>query len=206
MAASSVKTLGVIAVFALASLQVRAAAAPQPRAQQITLDAQSADADLANNIVVFHKVKIAQGGMSISADQGQGTKQPTPLYFENSVWLFRGNVKISVSDGQLTSDDAQISFVNQRLAKAVANGKPAAFEQHVVKTGKTAQGHADNIDYDAHTGIVLLSKNGWISDGQTEMRGESFKYNMLTQSIVAEAADQGSQRVHIVITPPPSKP
>jgi hypothetical protein len=30
-------------------------------------------------------------------------------------------------------------------------------------------------------------------------------YNVLTQSVVADAAEQGSQRVHIIITPPPSK-
>ena len=32
------------------------------------------------------------------------------------------------------------------------------------------------------------------------------KYNVLAQNIVAESSEQGSQRVHIIITPPPSKP
>ena len=41
---------------------------------------------------------------------------------------------------------------------------------------------------------------------QNEIRGESLKYNVLAQSIVADAADQGSQRVHIIITPPPPRP
>ena len=55
-------------------------------------------------------------------------------------------------------------------------------------------------------GIVRLSKNAWLSDGQTEIRGDSLKYNVLAQSMVAEGAEQGSQRVHILITPPPAKP
>jgi lipopolysaccharide export system protein LptA len=120
--------------------------------------------------------------------------------------VFRGNVKITVEEGLLTSDDAEISFAKKALSKAVANGKPAAFEQHVAKTGKVAHGRADTIDYDAGKGVVRLSKNAWLSDGQTEIRGESLKYNVIAQSIVAESSDQGSQRVHIIITPPPSKP
>ncbi len=213
MAISSAKILILIALTPLAAsapvlLGAGAAMAAPARAQNlpITLDAQSADVDLANNNVVFRKVRITQGNMAISADQGQGTKQTTRLNFEDSLWIFRGSVKITVPDGLLTSDDAQINFTNQLLARAVANGKPAAFEQKVIKTGKLAQGRAETIDYDAGKGLVTLQKNGWLSDGQYEIRGESLKYNMAAQSIVAEAAEQGSQRVHIVITPPPSKP
>jgi lipopolysaccharide export system protein LptA len=172
----------------------------------ITLDAQSADA--ANDSVLFRRVRIAQGNMSISADQGQsqGSKNATRLDFDNSLWTFRGDVKITMDGGQLTAEDAEIKFFNQQLSKAVANGKPAMFEEPIEKTGKVAHGRADTIDYDASKGIVRLLKNAWLSNGDTEIRGESLKYNVVAQSIVAEGADQESQRVHIVITPPPSKP
>jgi lipopolysaccharide transport protein LptA len=76
----------------------------------------------------------------------------------------------------------------------------------VAKSGKLAHGNADTIDYDARKGIVRLLKNAYLSDGQIEVRGETLKYNILSQTIVAEAAEQGSQRVHIVVPPPPSKP
>jgi lipopolysaccharide export system protein LptA len=125
---------------------------------------------------------------------------------DNSVWIFRGNVKITMDQGQLTADDATVNFVKKLLAKAVANGKPAQFQQLIEKTGKVAHGHADTIDYDASKGIVRLSKNAWLSDGQNEIHGEMLRYNVVAQTIVADAAEQGSQRVHIIITPPPSKP
>jgi lipopolysaccharide transport protein LptA len=207
MAVSNAKTICLLAVVLL-SLRASEtpAAAPRARTEPIVLDAQSADADLASNNVLFRKVKITQGDMAISADQGQGTQQKTRLDFENSLWVFRGSVKISMADGQLNSDDAEISFVNQLLSKAVVNGKPATFQQRVQKTGKLAQGHADVIDYDAGKGVIVLSKSAWLTDGQYEIRGESLKYNMVAQSIVADAVDQGSQRVHIVIPPPPPKP
>jgi len=110
--------------------------------------------------------------------------------------------------GLLTADEAQVDFAKKLLSKAVAHGKPAEFEQRLQKTGKMAHGHADDIDYDAAKGVVRLTKNAWISDGQNEVRGESLKYNVLAQSIVADAADQNSQRVHIIITPTatPNKP
>jgi lipopolysaccharide transport protein LptA len=207
MAASNHKSRALPA-FALLSVAMSApavhgAAAPQ---QAIALDAQSSELDLRSNNVLFRKVHIAQGATTVSADLGSATKQATGLDFDNSLWIFRGNVKITMDDGQLTSYDAEINFAKKALSKAVVNGKPAAFEQRVAKTGKVAHGRADTIDYDARKGVVRLSKNAWLSDGQTEIRGESLKYDVLAQSIVAEASEQGSQRVHIIITPPPSKP
>ncbi len=189
-----------------ASFLVGPALAAQHKALDIVVDAQSGDFDLANNNVLLHKVKISQGAMSIAADQGQGSKQAAGLDFENSLWSFRGSVKIVMADGQLDADDAQINFAKQALSKAVVTGKPALFQEHIAKTGKVARGHAQTIDYDAGKGLINLTKDAWLSDGQTEIRGESLKYNVLAQSIVAETSEQGSQRVHIVITPPPSKP
>jgi len=196
------QSLALIAL-AMGAAQGHTATVPQ---QTISLDAQSSELDLRGNNVVFRKVHISQGATTVSADLGSATKQATGLDFDNSLWIFRGNVKITMDDGELTSDDAEINFAKKALAKAVVNGNPAAFEQRVAKTGKVAHGRADTIDYDARKGVVRLSKNAWLSDGQTEIRGESLKYDVLAQSIVAEGAEQGSQRVHIVITPPPSKP
>jgi lipopolysaccharide export system protein LptA len=182
------------------------AAAAKPVPEAIVVDADSFDGGLASNKITFHKVRISQGDMSISADLGQGTQKKTGIDFDNSAWNFRGNVKIGMEHGQLYADDAQIVFIKQLLATAVANGKPASFEQKIEKTGKVAQGRADTIDYDAALHLVRLTNDAWLSDGQTEIRGQSLKYDMLAQSIVADPAEQNSQRVHIVITPPPAKP
>ena len=145
-------------------------------------------------------MRIAQGNMSVTADLAQANG----LDFENSRWVFRGTVKITMDQGQLTSDEAEITFAKKLLARAIVNGKPAAFEQRIAKTGKLAQGRADTIDYDVAKGVVHFSKNARLSDGQNEIRGESLKYNVLAQNIIAEGSEQGFQRVHIIITPPPN--
>ena len=186
-----------------------ALSAPTAPPGPINLDAQSSELDLKTNNVYFRKVRIAQGADSVTADQGQATREALGQSgFDNSLWIFRGNVKITMEGGQLTADEAQINFAKKLLSKAVAHGKPAEFEQRLEKTGKIAHGHADDIDYDAAKGVVRLSKNAWLSDGQNEVRGESLKYNVIAQSIIADAADQNSQRVHIIITPTttPTKP
>src|SRR5277367_3028523 len=203
MAAFTVKSLALLALMAPA---IPAGAAATRDAQQpILLDAQSSEVDLRTNSAIFNKVRISQGSMAITADVGHATQTTTALDFDNNLWVFRGNVKITMDQGLLTSDDAQITFVNKLLARAIATGKPAEFQQLIVKTGKLAKGRADTIDYDVSKGVVRLSKDAYVSDGQNEIRGESLKYNVRAQSIVAEAAEQGSKRVHIIITPPPPK-
>lgn len=168
----------------------------------ITIEAQSQDVDLRNNIVVLRKVKISQGKLSVEADQAQATG----VNFDNGRWLFRGKVRITVEQGFLTSDDAQITFVNKLLSKAVVNGDPAEFQQRREKTGQLARGRAESIIYDVKLGTVMFTRNAWLSDGQTEIRGESLKYSVAEQKLVADSPDQGSQRVRITITPPAQKP
>jgi len=205
MAVSILKCLAVCALLSpVPAANAAAAKTPARDAQEpILLDAQSSEVGLKTNSAVFTKVRISQGKTAVTADQGQASQHKNALDFENNLWVFRGNVKITMDQGQLTSDEAQITFVNKVLTKAVATGKPAAFEQRVEKTGKVAQGKADSIEYDVSNGLVRLSKNAFLSDGQNEIRGEMLKYNVAAQSVIAEASEQGSQRVHIIITPPP---
>jgi lipopolysaccharide export system protein LptA len=203
MAVFTVNSLACCALMALALPSL--AATPRDPQQPILLDAQSTEVDLRTNSAVFNKVRISQGNMTITADQGHATQTNTALNFDNNLWVFRGNVKITMDQGVLSSDEAQITFVNKALTRAVATGKPATFEDFIPKTGRTAKGKAGTVDYDASSGVVHFSQDAYLSDGQNEIRGESLRYNVGAQSISADAAEQGAKRVHIIITPPPPK-
>jgi lipopolysaccharide export system protein LptA len=189
---------------ALAMTGAAPAAAAPAKTQAIDIVAQSLDSSL--DTVVFHKVRVTQGTMSISADQGQGTGRNNKVDFDDSVWVFRGNVKITLDQGLLSAEEARITFYKQQLQKAVASGNPAVFEDRVQKTGKEAHGRAETIEYDAARNVVTLLTNAWLSDGQREISGDSLKYNLLARSIVAEGAEPNSQHVHIVVPPPPPRP
>ena len=200
----AVSTLKVLAAFALLAPSEQAAAAAARNEQApIVLDAQSTEVELRTNSMVFKKVRISQGNMSITADEGHASNDTSGRNLNNSVWVFTGHVKITMEQGQLTSDNAQITFADKGISKAVADGKPAEFEEPIAKTGKIAHGHADHIDYDVATNEVRFSKGAYLSNGDDEMRGELLRYNVLTQTVSAVEAEQGAQRVHIIITPPP---
>jgi lipopolysaccharide export system protein LptA len=201
----AVSSRNLLALGALLAPLAQVNAAPvvaRDRQTPIVVEAASTTIDLKTSSLVYTKIRISQGAMSISADQGQANQEGSS---ENNVWNFRGNVKITVEQGQLFSDDARITFVNNVLNKAVVNGKPASFEQTVTKTGKPAKGHADTIDYDAAKHLVRFSKDAYLTNGDHEMTGQSVKYDILAQKVIAEEAEQNSQRVHIIITPPPPK-
>ncbi len=172
----------------------------------ILLDAQSTEVDYGKHEMTFRKVKISQGGMSVSADLAQANGQSTSLNFEDSHWVFKGNVKIAMDQGQLASDEADVTFVKHLLAKAIATGKPAVFEQRNPANGKPVHGHADVIEYDVAKTTILLSGNAWITNGADEIRHETLKYNLLEKKMIADPSEQSSQRVHITITPPPPNP
>jgi lipopolysaccharide export system protein LptA len=164
------------------------------------------DLDLSTNNVYCRKARIAQGSMSVTADQGQAT-QESIKNIDNSLWQFHSNVKVNTEDAELQADEAQVRFVKSVLSRATAHGRPAEFQDRVEKTGKVAHGRAEDIDYDAAKGLLVLSKNAWVSDGQYELSGASFKYDMQAQRIIADPGEQDSQRVHIIVTPSsPAKP
>jgi lipopolysaccharide export system protein LptA len=186
-----------------ARLAPAAAAPPLP----ITVDAESpSEIDYAKNEVVLRKVKISQGGMSIAADQAVATGQSTSLNFDDSVWVFRGSVKIITEQGLLDSDEADATFSKGVLEKAVIIGKPAVFLQRNPKNGKPVRGHAERIVYDVAKGTVTLTKDAWLNNGADEIHGEQFTYNMLEKKVTANPAEQNSQRIHMTITQPPPQP
>lgn len=175
------------------------AASPQIQSDRpITLDARSSDFDYRNSTLVFKGVKIAQGDLAIEADEATATG----LNFADSRWAFRGNVKITVPDGSLASDDARITFAKNEIANALITGKPATFQQQRDKG--VARGRARRIEYDFGAGTVRLSDGAWLSDGTNEIDGRTLVYSMKDQRVLAAAAEQQDQRVRITINP--SKP
>jgi lipopolysaccharide transport protein LptA len=178
-------------------------AAPQlDQNAPIKLEAGPSDVDYKNNKLAFHKVRITQGGFAIEADDATATG----LDFKASQWVFRGNVKITTPDGSLASDEARIAFAANAISTAEITGTPAVFEQKHDK--RLTRGRAKHIDYDFAAGTVRLSDGAFLSDGDTEISGRTLVYDMREQRLRANADDQGSQRVRIIITPkkPDAKP
>jgi lipopolysaccharide transport protein LptA len=201
--AHSTRKAFVLACALVCGLGSQAHAATKIAPLPVEFTAQSFFIDYKNSFTTFKKVQISQGNMSITADQGQ--VKGTVVNFQDSQWKFSGAVKILVQEGVLNSDEAQAFFINSQLTRATASGKPATFQHRIAKADKTVNGHAAYIDYDAGRGLVHLTTDAFLSDGQNEIRDQSLKYDMIGQRLIADPAEQQGQRVHIIITPPPPK-
>lgn len=194
--AVSFPRLFLIALLAPLALLAATALAANPRATlPISVEADSSDFDYRNGVLVFTRVRITQGDARVEADRATATG----LEFENSRWLFEGNVRISAEGGALASEMANVRFTNNEIASAEVAGSPARFAQQ--RGERRAEGHAQRIDYDLSSGRVRLTGGAWLSDGSNEITGSTLVYSMQEQRVLADAADQGGTPVRITINP-----
>ena len=90
--------------------------------------------------------------MSVAADQAQANGQSTAVNFENSHWVFKGNVKIATEQGQLSADEATSPSSRICSKRRSSRASRRTFEQHNPDNGKPAHGNADLINYDVAQG------------------------------------------------------
>jgi lipopolysaccharide export system protein LptA len=159
----------------------------------ITLDADSSEFDRRNDKLMFRGLRITQGALGIRADNGEAKK----LDFENSLWVFTGNVRIDSAGAVAFSDSAEMTFKDHQLKVAVLRGKPARFEQARLPDGKMTEGHANTMEYDFQGGIIRMLEDAWLSDGANEVSGNRITYDLTKEYIIADADDNGQIRMKI---------
>ncbi|NJO13316.1 MAG: hypothetical protein HC872_07480, partial [Gammaproteobacteria bacterium] len=76
----------------------------------------------------------------------------------------------------------------------------ASFEQKL-ENGDTARGRADDIEYDFDEATVRLSRDAYLTDGRNDISGETLVYSIRDERVLANAEEQGDERVHITINP-----
>ena len=167
--------------------------------RNLPIDVASSQVDYKGDTVVFKDVVITQGDTRVQADHAHATGLDD---FDNSRWTFDGNVRITGEQhGSLRSDQAVVEFRNKNIAKAIATGTPAEFEQKRADSDLTARGHAHEIVYNVNDGTVKLSEDAWVSDGQNEMSAPEVTYNIREQRIQAQTQPGTDSRVHLKIVP-----
>lgn len=187
-----------------AALATSAVAAPpaapakpaKARDGEIVLDAASSEVDYRSGTLLFRDVVITQGTVRVQAERARATG----LDFKEATWTFSGKVRISVQDGELRADEAVVTFVADRVSRAVVRGKPAELEQRL-KDGGKARGRAASLTYETASGRVTLRGDASLSDGRSDIRGEQLVYDINAQRVQAGKASGGDDRVRIVIRP-----
>jgi len=163
------------------------------RSAPISLDAASSEFDRRNDRLSFTDLTIRQGELGISADQAIATR----LDFDDSVWMFTGNVVIQSTNTRAWSDAAQVRFINHRLQSARLTGQPARFEQKREAKEQLTQGRARIMEYDLETNLIRMTDDAWVSDGANEVSGPSIAYDLTREFIIADGDAQGQVRMKI---------
>ncbi len=167
--------------FAAAFLATAAAAAAAQEREQlpVQVEARSSDFDYQNGVLKFEAITITQGAIKITAERAVANG----LDFKDSSWEFSGTVRITMPDSALASDSASVKFSAGEIVSAAVAGEPANFEQR--RKDQEAQGHAKRIDYDLKRGTVEFAGDAWLSDGKTELTGETLVYSTTNQRVVS---------------------
>lgn len=167
----------------------------------ISLDADSTDWDGKTSMLMFRGLRLSQGRIGVSADQGRASK----LDFQDSVWHFEGNVIIDVEGGHIECSSADLKFTDHTLRLATIKGLPATFELQRPESDEITYAEAGELEYDLANGIVEFSGNATITEGGNQISSNYLVYNIVEQRINAQSAGYGDEKVKIIYTPGATK-
>jgi len=163
----------------------------------VSLDADSTAYDGKSSVVMFRGLRLTQGRLGISADEGFASK----MDFEDSTWHFEGNVLIDLENGHIESDVADMEFSGYQLRTATISGSPATFEMQRPGSEQTTYAEAGKLVYDFEKGIVEFSNQATISEGGNQISSNFLVYNIREQRINASSGGDGDPKVRITYTP-----
>ncbi len=179
---------------------------PADAALPIDLDAAFSEFDRRNNRLIFRQLTITQGSLTIKADEATAE----PADFENSVWVFTGNVSIENAGAQASCDRAELTFRDNQLRKGVMTGKPARFSQPGIRGNPATTGRSELLEYDLDAATIQLTTDAFLSDGRSEISGSRIAYDLRREVVTAGGSQDGEVRMRITPqknpTPPASKP
>ncbi|MEB3792217.1 lipopolysaccharide transport periplasmic protein LptA [Acinetobacter sp. IK40] len=123
---------------------------------------------------------------------------------KSGVTTYTGNVVIEQGTMKLQADSLVANLNSKKEIQTItAKGRPAKFQQQMDANKGLARGEAQNIVYNADTGIITLTGNAYLYQDGSSIRGNSLKYSMNKGDV--EAQGSSSNRVQIIIPPSSSK-
>ena len=165
----------------------------------VSLDADSTAYDGKSSMVMFRGLRLTQGRLGISADEGFASK----MDFEDSTWHFEGNVVIDVENGHIESDVADMVFEGYQLKTATIVGSPAIFEMRRPDSEESTYAEAGRLVYNFDAGVVEFSDEATITEGGNQISSSFLVYNIREQRINATSGGDGEPKVRITYTPAP---
>ena len=163
----------------------------------ISLDADFSDYDGKSSMLTFRGLRLSQGNIGIEADEGRASK----LDFEDSVWQLAGNVVITVENGRIQCDTADLEFTDNELRVANISGSPATFRLSRSGSEEETYAEAGLLRYDLREGAIEFSDSAKIVEGGNQIASDYLVYNISEQRIKAQGSGEGDGKVQITFTP-----
>lgn len=118
---------------------------------------------------------------------------------------YQGNVVIEQGSLRVSADELEIDASKGEGNEIfIATGNPAKYSQRQ-EDGSIVNAQADKIEYHRLTRSLSLEGNAEIKQNSSSVQGNSIKFNMELEQIIAQGSDQESGRV-VTTFQPVSKP
>ena len=146
-------------------------------------------------------------GFALPSDRNQQLSLAAENATYNSktgITTYTGNVVIEQGTMKLQADSLVATLNSKNEIQTItAKGKPAKFQQQIEANKGLARGEAQNIVYNADTGIITLTGNAYLYQDGSSIRGNRLKSSMNKGDV--EAHGSSSNRIQIIIPPSSSK-
>ncbi len=173
-------------------------ASAQDEDLRVSLDAEWSSFDRQTNTMMFRGLRIAQGDLSIAADEAVASD----LDFDRSEWEFNGNVRIEVDTAVIESNRAEVVFQTHELLVVELRGEPARFQDRNPEREDSIRGGAEVLRYESAGRILRMTGGAWLSEGPNEFKGCDLIYDIDDKKITSGSSECG-EPVVITIVPPP---
>jgi lipopolysaccharide export system protein LptA len=138
------------------------------------------------------RLELPRGPVKITAERADLERREVALY--------RGNVRLTSADLELSGDRLELRQPARGVFTAVLTGKPARLRHKGAEDLPPVAASAGRIVYDTRTAIVEMSGGAELERGGDTVSSDSIRYDLAARRIRARGA--AGNQVQIVIEPP----
>lgn len=120
--------------------------------------------------------------------------------------VYRGNVVIRQGGMRITAAEVRILLENDELTRVEIDGVPATFEHLPPGSSQPTRGMARSMVYEVKAATVELKGEARVEQRGDEVAGESIRYDLKNDRVLAASGQGAGERVQMTITPRRAKP
>lgn len=120
--------------------------------------------------------------------------------------LYRGNVVITQGGMRITAAEVRIVLQDDELARVEIDGAPATFDHQPAGATQPTRGMARHMTYLVKESTVELRGEARVELRGDEVAGESIRYDLKGDRVLAASGKGAGERVQMTITPRRAKP